>query len=55
MATYMGLSLSSLSILLIKQGGWRHAYKFVGIVSVLIGAAITLIVREPKPRIEKTN
>ena len=47
-AIYVGVSLSSLSILMIKSHGWRWAYKFMGIVGVALGAAALLFIKEPE-------
>ena len=48
MATYTGISLSSLSILLIKSHGWRWAYQFMGFLGILLGLCFIGIVKEPK-------
>mmetsp|Transcript_1212 Transcript_1212/g.2209 ORF Transcript_1212/g.2209 Transcript_1212/m.2209 type:complete len:345 (+) Transcript_1212:688-1722(+) len=45
---YIGIALSSLTILIIKEFGWRNAYLFSGVVGVLTGLATLLLVREPK-------
>jgi len=39
-AIYAGISLSSLSILLVKNYGWRNSLSFLGLVGVALGALI---------------
>ena len=47
-AVYAGVSLSSLSILLIKRAGWRFSYQFMGAAGIVLGLLTALIVKEPK-------
>lgn len=47
-AIYLGISLSSLSILLIKSQGWRWAYQFMGLIGVGLGILAMTLVKEPK-------
>ena len=45
---YIGVSLSSLSILLIKTKGWRWIYKISGVVGIALGILFIFLVKEPK-------
>jgi len=47
-AIYLGIALSSLSILLIKSHGWRWAYQFSGVCGIALGAACMMFIKEPK-------
>lgn len=47
-AIYLGISLSSLSILLIKSSGWRWAFKFMGAVGIGLGFLAMTFIKEPK-------
>lgn len=49
-AVYAGISLSSLSILLIKSLGWQSTYKVIGAFGLLVGTLFLTTVREPKNR-----
>ena len=49
-AVYAGISLSSMSILLIKRLGWQATYKIIGGIAALIGLLFFTSVREPKNR-----
>ena len=40
--------MGSISILLIKQFGWRSTYGIMGLVSALTSALIFLFVKEPE-------
>lgn len=44
--SYMGIALSSMSIVLIKRIGWRNTYKVMGCMG-LLAAGIMLFVKEP--------
>lgn len=44
---YAGGALASLSIILIKQSGWRFMYKFVGLTGIILGAICFFLVKEP--------
>ena len=45
---YTGVSMSSLSILLIKTKGWRWIYRISGAVGIALGILFMLLVKEPK-------
>jgi MFS family permease len=45
---YIGVGVSSLSILLINQFGWRYLYKFMGGLGVIFGIFTMLFVKEPE-------
>ena len=47
-AIYAGISLSSLSVLLIKRAGWAWTFKFMGIAGVILGIVTALTMKEPK-------
>lgn len=47
-AVYTGISLSSLSILLIKTTGWRYVYYFMGAVGLMASLVTAFFVREPE-------
>lgn len=47
-AIYAGISLSSLSILLIRSYGWRWSYQFMGAAGILVGLIMALLIKEPK-------
>lgn len=49
-AVYAGISLSSLSILLIRHMGWQMTYKLLGASIGSIGLLYMLTLREPKNR-----
>ena len=40
--------MGSISILLIKQFGWRSTYGIMGLVSAIVSAFIFLFVKEPE-------
>lgn len=44
---YLGVCFSSLSIILIKQSGWREDYKVTGIFGIVLGAITLFYMREP--------
>lgn len=46
-ASYMGIAMSSLSILMIKKAGWRQAYITMGTAGVLIGFLALFFIIEP--------
>ena len=45
---FIGIALSSLSIILIKQAGWRRAYGLMGLLGLAAGFMGLVGVREPK-------
>lgn len=47
-AVYTGISLSSLSILLIKHTGWRRVYYFMASVGIAASLITAFFVKEPK-------
>ena len=47
-AVYAGISLSSLSILLIRQIGWQMTYKLMGSIIGAVGLLYMFTVKEPK-------
>jgi len=49
-AVYAGISLSSLSILMIRQIGWQMTYKLMGSVIGSIGLLYLFTLKEPKFR-----
>ena len=51
---YLGCCFSSLSIILIKNFGWREDYEITGIFGILIGLAVLFYLKEPeRGRFEK--
>lgn len=44
---YIGVALSSLSILLIKSNGWRWAYQFMGLIGIAVGLGTLAFIKEP--------
>ena len=44
---YIGTAMGSISILFIKQFGWRSTYGIMAFISLVVSAAIAFIVREP--------
>ena len=44
---YIGTAMGSISILLIKQFGWRSTYGIMAVVSAVVSGMIALFVREP--------
>jgi sugar phosphate permease len=46
-ANYAGISLSSLSIILINSVGWRQSYNLMGFFAIGAAALAALIVRDP--------
>lgn len=51
---FVGIALSSLSILGIKALGWRKSYQFMAVVGVITGFLSMLMVREP-PKYKKES
>jgi MFS family permease len=47
-SSYVGIAISSLSILMIKETGWRLSYMLMGLVGVVLGAITIIFIREPK-------
>lgn len=45
---YIGTAMGSISILFIKQFGWRGTYGIMALVSAVVSAMIALIVKEPE-------
>lgn len=45
---YIGVGVSSLSILLISSFGWRICYGIMGAVGLLFGLATMVLVKEPE-------
>jgi MFS family permease len=46
--TYIGNSISSISILLVTNYGWRFTYGIMGIASILISICIIVLIKEPE-------
>lgn len=46
-AIYIGVALSSLSILMIKSMGWRWAYQFMGVFGISLGIGSLMFIKEP--------
>ena len=44
---YVGGGLASLTILLIKQYGWRFMYKIIGFAGIITGIASMIVIKEP--------
>lgn len=44
---YIGVGVSSLSILVIKKYGWRALYKLMGGFGILFGIASAFLIKEP--------
>ena len=49
---FVGIALSSLSILGIKALGWRKSYQFMAVIGVASGLLSLFLVKEP-PKIKK--
>lgn len=49
-ASYIGIALSSISILLINALGWRGSYNFMGALGIALGAAGYFFIKEPHLR-----
>ena len=45
---YLGIALSSMSILLIKKNGWRYAYAFMGILGIIGGLLSLTAMKNPE-------
>lgn len=45
---YLGIALSSISILLIKSLGWRSAYVFMGVLGVIGGVLGFALMKNPE-------
>lgn len=50
---FVGIALSSLSILGIKALGWRKSYQFMAVIGVMSGFFSLLMVREPPKKPSK--
>ena len=47
-AIYLGIAMSSLSIMLIQRTGWRLAFQLMGMIGVGVGITSIFYIREPK-------
>ena len=47
-ANYFGTALSSISVLIISQFGWRTTYGTMGIFGLLVGLLSAIFIRNPK-------
>ena len=45
---FVGVALSSLTILLIKSFGWRNSYFFMGVSGMFFATIIALFMSHPK-------
>ena len=45
---YIGVAVSSLSILLISSYGWRFLYRFMGAIGIIFGLVSMFFVKEPE-------
>jgi MFS family permease len=45
---FIGIALSSISILLIKSFGWRSTYGIMGIVGIIPAILSLILVRDPR-------
>ena len=45
--SYVGGGLASIGVILIKNYGWRNMYKIIGVVGMLMGAAVLALIKEP--------
>ena len=61
-ANYIGIALSSISILIINAIGWRNTYYVMGAIGVDLATFANFFIREPKkddvvntPKIKKEN
>ena len=52
-STNIAFGLTSLSILIIEQLGWRQLYNLMGVFCALLGAAALLFIKEPPRNIAK--
>lgn len=52
---FVGIALSSLSILGIKALGWRKSYQFMAVIGVMSGFFSLLMVREPPKKPSKKD
>lgn len=48
MGIYLGVGMSSLSIMFIKEYGWRWTYNIIGIIGISCGFLVLIFVKEPK-------
>lgn len=44
---YIGIAMSSLSILMIQSIGWRSSYIFSGIIGIISGILAVIFIKEP--------
>lgn len=51
-SNFVGWGLSSLSILLIRQLGWRKTYGFLGTLAFILSAVTLFLVKEPKRKLK---
>ena len=49
---FIGIALSSISILLIKNFGWRQTYGIMGIVGIIPAALSLFMIRDPRKNIK---
>ena len=54
-ASYFGIAISSLSILLINRVGWRGTYCIMGLFGIVSAVMAKVIVKEPDNIIETIN
>ena len=48
MGIYLGVGISSLSIMFIKEYGWRWTYDIIGMIGIGSGFLLLFFVKEPK-------
>ena len=47
-APYLGSGISSLSVIMIANMGWRACFKSMGLLGLIIGGLSVLFMKEPK-------
>lgn len=47
-SVYLGTSIASFSVLLIKKYGWREAHKITGVIGMILGVLCLTLMKEPQ-------
>ena len=47
-AIYLGIAMSSISMMLISKTGWRWAFQIYGLIGILVGVASMTFIKEPE-------
>jgi MFS family permease len=59
-SSYVGIAVSSLSILMIRETGWRMSFTLMGLIGIILGVLALVIIKDPRDsnktkEVEKTS